>query len=348
MYSVPVPSFASQPRNSFATNSGPLSERMYSGIPRYSITSANASITSYLPSLRATRISADIGRVKADQGQIEQVIMNLAINARDAQPQGGNLVIETVNTTLDETFTRQHPGSKAGRYVMTSVTDSGTGMTPETLAHMFEPFFTTKDRGKGTGLGLATVYGVVKQSGGYILVESELGKGSCFKVYLPEIDEPVSAPVRAAPLAESFRGTETVLLVEDAEALRKLAYTLLEQNGYRVLAAASGLEALKVLEDKRDRIDLLLTDVIMPGINGRALAERLAPLQSGLKVLYMSGYTDSAIADHGVLDEGTNLLHKPFSEAALIQKIREVLDADTPNQPGARDVPVLAGNQATK
>jgi CheY-like chemotaxis protein len=154
--------------------------------------------------------------------------------------------------------------------------------------------------------------------------------------------------VRAAPLAESFRGTETVLLVEDAEALRKLAYTLLEQNGYRVLAAASGLEALKMLEDKRDRIDLLLTDVIMPGINGRALAERLAPLQSGLKVLFMSGYTDSAIADHGVLDEGTNLLHKPFSEAALIQKIREVLDADTPNQPGARDVPVLAGNQATK
>jgi len=294
------------------------------------------------------KLSADIGQVKADQGQVEQVIMNLVINARDALPQGGKLVVETVNTTLDEAFTRQHPGSRAGRYVMTSVTDSGTGMTPETLAHMFEPFFTTKDRGKGTGLGLATVYGVVKQSGGYILVESELGKGSCFKVYLPEIDEPVSAPVRAAPLAESFRGTETVLLVEDAEALRKLAYTLLEQNGYRVLAAASGLEALKMVEDKRDRIDLLLTDVIMPGINGRALAERLATLQNGLKVLYMSGYTDSAIADHGVLDEGTNLLHKPFSEEALIQKIREVLDADTPNQPGARGVPVLAGNQATK
>jgi two-component system, cell cycle sensor histidine kinase and response regulator CckA len=294
------------------------------------------------------KLSADIGRVKADQGQIEQVIMNLAINARDALPQGGKLVVETVNATLDEAYTRQHPGSKAGRYVMISVTDSGTGMTPETLAHMFEPFFTTKDRGKGTGLGLATVYGVVKQSGGYIWVESELGKGSCFKVYLPEIDEPVSAPVHAAPTAESFRGTETVLLVEDADALRKLAYTLLEQNGYHVLAAASGLEALKMVEDKRDRIDLLLTDVIMPGINGRALAERLAPLQSGLKVLYMSGYTDSAIADHGVLDEGTNLLHKPFSEEALIQKVREVLNADKPNQPGSRDVPVLAGNQAAK
>jgi len=296
----------------------------------------------------AMKLSADIGRVKADQGQIEQVIMNLVINARDALPQGGKLIVETVSETLDEAFTRQHPGSRVGRYVMISVADSGTGMTPETLAHLFEPFFTTKDRGKGTGLGLATVYGVVKQSGGYIWVESELGQGSRFKVYLPEIDEPVSAPARAAPSTETFRGTETVLLVEDAEALRKLAFTLLEQNGYHVLSAGSGLEALKMVEGMRDRVDLLLTDVIMPGINGRTLAERLAPLQSGLKVLYMSGYTDSAIADHGVLDEGTNLLHKPFSEEALIQKVREVLDADTLKQPGARNAPVLAGNQATK
>lgn len=294
------------------------------------------------------KLSADIGQVKADQGQVEQVIMNLVINARDALPQGGNLVVETTHATLDENFTRQHHGSKAGRYVMISVADSGTGMTPETLAHMFEPFFTTKDRGKGTGLGLATVYGVVKQSGGYILVESELGKGSCFKVYLPEIDEPVSAPVAAARLNDSFRGTETVLLVEDAEALRKLAFTLLDQNGYHVLAAGSGLEALKMMEGRQDRIDLLLTDVIMPGINGRALAEQLAPLQSGLKVLFMSGYTDSAIADHGVLAEGTNLLHKPFSEEALIQKVREVLDADKSNKHGSSNAPVLAGNQATK
>jgi two-component system cell cycle sensor histidine kinase/response regulator CckA len=296
----------------------------------------------------AMKLSADIGQVKADQGQVEQVIMNLVINARDALPQGGNLGVETINTTIDEAFTRQRPGSKAGRYVMISVTDSGTGMTPDTLAHLFEPFFTTKDRGKGTGLGLATVYGVVKQSGGYIWVESELGKGSCFKVYLPEINEPVSAPVRAAPSDESFRGSETVLLVEDADALRKLAFTLLGQNGYHVLAAASGPDALKLVEDQRDRIDLLLTDVIMPGINGRTLAERLAPLQSGMKVLYMSGYTDSAIADHGILDQGTNLLHKPFSEEELIQKVREVLDADKPGQPSSRDVPVLAGNQATK
>jgi CheY-like chemotaxis protein len=188
----------------------------------------------------------------------------------------------------------------------------------------------------------------VKQSGGYIWVESELGKGSCFKVYLPEINEPASAPVRATSPTETLHGSETVLLVEDAEALRKLAHTLLEQNGYRVLAAASGLEALKLVEDKPERIDLLLTDVIMPGINGRVLAERLASMQSGLKVLYMSGYTDSAIADHGILDEGTSLLHKPFSEEALIQKVRALLDADKSNQPGRRDVPVLAGNQATK
>ncbi|HYL69583.1 MAG TPA: PAS domain S-box protein [Candidatus Limnocylindria bacterium] len=293
-------------------------------------------------------LNSEIGQVKADQGQIEQVIMNLVINARDAMPEGGKLMVETAETSLDEAFTRQHPGSRVGRYVIISVTDTGTGMTPETLAHMFEPFFTTKDRGKGTGLGLATVYGVVKQSGGYILVESELRKGSCFKVYLPEINEPVSSPVRVTSPTETFHGTETVLLVEDAEALRKLAHTLLEQNGYRVLAAASGLEALKLVEDKHDRIDLLLTDVIMPGINGRVLAQRLAPIQSGLKVLYMSGYTDSAIADHGVLDEGTSLLHKPFSEEALIQKVRAVLDADKPNQQGARDVPVLAGIQGTK
>jgi two-component system cell cycle sensor histidine kinase/response regulator CckA len=294
------------------------------------------------------KLNDEIGQVKADQGQIEQVIMNLVINARDALPQGGKLLVKTINMTLDEAFTRQHPGSRMGRYVMLSVIDSGTGMTPETLAHLFEPFFTTKDRGKGTGLGLATVYGVVKQSGGYIWVNSELGKGSCFNVYLPEIDEPVSAPARTVPLGESFRGSETVLLVEDADALRKLALTLLEQNGYRVLAAPSGLDALKMVEVKRDRIDLLLTDVIMPGINGRELAERLAELQPGLKVLYMSGYTDSAIADHGVLDEGTNLLHKPFSEEALMQKVREVLDLDKSKPAGSRVALVLAGNQATK
>lgn len=294
------------------------------------------------------KLGADIGRVKADQGQIEQVIMNLVINARDALPQGGNLVIETVNATLDEAYMRQHPGSKAGRFVMLSVTDSGTGMTPETLAHLFEPFFTTKERGKGTGLGLATVYGVVKQSGGYITVESELGKGSCFKVYLPEIDEPVSVAVPAAPSTESFRGTETILLVEDADALRKLAFTLLDQNGYHVLAAASGLDALKLIEANPCKIDLLLTDVIMPGINGRVLAERLAALQTGLKILYMSGYTDSTIADHGVLDAGTSLLHKPFSEEALIQKVREVLDSEKPSQSASNEIPVLAGNSSAK
>ena len=294
------------------------------------------------------KLSQAIGRVKADQSQLEQVIMNLVINARDALPQGGTLKIETVNETLDEAYTRQHPGSKAGRFVMISVTDSGTGMTPETLAHLFEPFFTTKERGKGTGLGLATVYGVVKQSGGYISVESEVGKGSCFKVYLPEIDEPVSVASPPPPPTETFRGTETILLVEDADALRKLAFTLLEQNGFHVLAAASGLEALKMLEGKHDKIELLLTDVIMPGINGRVLAGRLAAMQPGLKVLYMSGYTDSTIADHGVLDAGTSLLHKPFSEEALIQKVREVLDSELPNNAATNEIPVLAGDSSAK
>jgi CheY-like chemotaxis protein len=231
---------------------------------------------------------------------------------------------------------------------MLSVTDDGMGMTLETLAHLFEPFFTTKERGKGTGLGLATVYGVVKQSGGYIWVDSELAKGSSFMVYLPQIEDPVSEAAPAAPPAESFRGAETVLLVEDADALRKLAHALLEQNGYHVLAAENGAAALKIAELKREPIHLLLTDVIMPGMNGRVLAERLAPLQAGLKVLYMSGYTDSAIADQGVLETGTYLLHKPFTEEALIQKVREVLDADAPDRPTSDEAAILTGNELGK
>jgi two-component system cell cycle sensor histidine kinase/response regulator CckA len=289
-----------------------------------------------------------IGRVKADQSQIEQVVMNLVVNARDALPQGGRLVIETANVNLDHAYTLHHPGSRVGPYVALSVTDNGTGMNVETLAHLFEPFFTTKERGKGTGLGLATVYGVVKQSGGYIWVDSELGKGSSFKVYLPLIDEPVSAPAPAALPADSFRGEETILLVEDADALRKLAHALLEQNGYHVLAAENGEVALKIAEQNRERIHLLLTDVIMPGMTGRTLADRLIALRTGLKVLYMSGYTDSAIADQGVLEPGTYLLHKPFSEETLIQKVREVLDADAPGQSAPKEAEVLAGSESRR
>jgi two-component system cell cycle sensor histidine kinase/response regulator CckA len=295
----------------------------------------------------ATRLNPALGRVKADQSQMEQVLLNLAVNARDAMPQGGKLLIETSNVTFDEIYTRQHPGSKAGHYVMLSVTDTGTGMDAETLAHLFEPFFTTKERGKGTGLGLATVYGVVKQSGGYIWVDSELIKGSTFKIHLPLLEEKADVQVSMTPTKNLARGSETVLFVEDAEALRKLGQALLEENGYRVFAAEDGAEALQIVAEKRAAINILVTDVIMPGINGRVLADRLRPLQPGIKVLYMSGYTDSAIAEHGVLEPGTYLLHKPFTEEALLQKVREVLDGIKAGQPVSLRVPKRAGCETT-
>src|ERR1700737_5479733 len=289
-----------------------------------------------------------ISQVKADPGQIEQVVMNLAVNARDAMPDGGKLTIQTANVELDAAFAREHPGSIPGHYVMLAVTDSGTGMDPETQAQIFEPFFTTKDRDKGTGLGLATVYGVVKQSSGYIAVDSEMGKGASFKIYLPRIEQPVAThcEVNQAPL--TVRGYETILLVEDAEPLRKLAHMFLRDNGYQVLTAADGAEAQQVAAQNAGPIHLLLTDVVMPGINGRVLAEQLAPRHPAMKVLYMSGYTDSFIAGHGVLEEGVHLLHKPFTEDALMRKVRELLDAgkdakETDN--GARpETPVLAGS----
>jgi PAS domain S-box-containing protein len=268
-----------------------------------------------------------IGQVKADTGQIEQVVMNLAVNARDAMPEGGKLTIQTANAELDAAFTREHPGLIAGPYVMLAVTDTGTGMDPETQAQIFEPFFTTKGRDKGTGLGLATVYGVVKQSNGYIAVESEKGKGALFKVYLPRIELPVAAKSEGMQALPTVRGSETILLVEDAEPLRLLAQLFLKENGYQVLTAADGAEAEQIAAENPGPIHLLLTDVVMPGINGRVLAERLAPKRPAMKVLYMSGYTDSFMAGHGVLDEGIHLLHKPFTEDALMRKIRERLDA---------------------
>jgi two-component system, cell cycle sensor histidine kinase and response regulator CckA len=267
-----------------------------------------------------------LGQVKADQSQLEQVLMNLAVNARDAMPGNGKLTIRTANVELDAAYTRQHPGSKPGLYVMLAVTDTGIGMDPETQAHIFEPFFTTKERDKGTGLGLATVYGVVKQSGGYIAVDSEPGKGASFSVFLPRVEQTVVATEVSSPQMLSLRGTETILLVEDAEPLRKLAHMFLKDNGYRVLTAADGEDALQVARQHAAPIQLLLTDVVMPGINGRVLAERLGPWQPGMKVLYMSGYTDSFIAGHGVLEPGTHLLHKPFTDEVLIRKVRQVLD----------------------
>ena len=289
-----------------------------------------------------------IGQVKADSGQIEQVVMNLAVNARDAMQDGGKLTIQTADAELDAVFAKEHPGSVPGQYVMLAVTDTGTGMDPETQSQIFEPFFTTKGRDKGTGLGLATVYGVVKQSNGYIAVESEKGKGASFKIYLPRIEQPVTAPSKSSPALLTIRGSETILLVEDAEPLRKLARMFLTDNGYQVLTAADGSEAQQVAAQNPGPIHLLLTDVVMPGINGRVLAERLAPRHPAMKVLYMSGYTDSFIAGHGVLEEGIHLLHKPFTEEALMRKVREVLDAGRDakeTESVARgETPVLAGH----
>jgi two-component system, cell cycle sensor histidine kinase and response regulator CckA len=277
-------------------------------------------------------LESELGTVKADRGQVEQVIMNLAVNARDAMPSGGTLYVETANRILDEIYTREHPGSRPGRYVVLAVRDSGVGMNKETIAHIFEPFFTTKELGKGTGLGLATVYGIVKQSGGYIAVESNPGEGASFQMFLPRVDEPVAPSVATPAIVPDMKGSETILLAEDAEALRKLAKSLLEGHGFEVLAARDGEEALYLAEQHSGRIDLLVTDVVMPGINGRVLAERLRDSRPETKVLYMSGYTDSFIAGHGVLDQKTNLLHKPFSEEMLLRHVRDVLDATAVSQ----------------
>jgi len=276
----------------------------------------------------STSLAADLGQVKADHGQIEQVIMNLAVNARDAMPSGGELRIETANREFDQAYTRHHPGARPGLYVMLSVVDSGMGIDAETLAHIFEPFFTTKEVGKGTGLGLATVYGVVKQSEGYVWVDSAVGKGASFQVFLPRVDEEQSIqfPTRGQE-AKTAGGSETILLVEDSEPLRKLTQSFLESNGFAVLVAQDGEDAVKIEAAAARKIHLLVTDVVMPGINGRVLAERLRLNQPEMKVLYISGYTDSFIAIHGVLERGMTLLNKPYTENELVQKVRETLRA---------------------
>jgi PAS domain S-box-containing protein len=275
----------------------------------------------------ATRLAPDTGRVKADPGQLEQVLMNLAVNSRDAMPHGGKLTLETSNVDLSEGYAADHYPAKPGLYVMIAVTDTGTGMTEETQAHMFEPFFTTKEKGKGTGLGLATVYGIIKQSGGFIWVYSELGHGTTFKIYLPRVQESadvvegrVPAPARAA------RGTETVLLAEDEAPVRAVARQVLERHGYTVLEAPSAEAALDIAARYSGAIHLLLTDVIMPGLSGRELANRLADVRPEARVIFMSGYTDDAVTRHGVLQPGLAYLQKPFTPDTLGQKVREVLD----------------------
>lgn len=274
----------------------------------------------------ATVQCVGLGRVKADPAQIGQVIMNLAVNARDAMPHGGKLTIETSNVNLDESYARSHAGVKPGPYAMLAVSDTGIGMDTETRSHIFEPFFTTKGK-KGTGLGLATVYGIVKQSGGNIWVYSEPGRGTTFKVYLPSVEEEMVTSYSGARRAHSVAGSETILLVEDEEALRALVRKVLESNGYKVLEARSGEDAAAVSERHQGPIQLLLTDVVMPAMSGRELAEHLASSHREMRVLYMSGYTDNAIVHHGVLEPGAAFLQKPFNPGTLLERVREVLDS---------------------
>jgi two-component system, cell cycle sensor histidine kinase and response regulator CckA len=269
----------------------------------------------------------NLGRVKTDPGQIEQVILNLAVNARDAMPKGGSLLIETTNIELDEEYARHHIGVEPGWYVMLSVTDTGCGMPPEVREHIFEPFFTTKEEGKGTGLGLSTVYGIIKQTGGNIWVYSEVGRGTTFKIYLPRVDEETDAfPSRDDPEALP-KGNETVLLVEDDSSVRDLVARILKNQGYTILEARNGDEAIRIAREHAGKeIHLLLTDVVMPQMGGRELVARFRGLHPGVKVLFISGYSDNTITHQAMVKPGEPLLQKPFSLITLAKKVRDVLD----------------------
>ncbi|MGA9075157.1 MAG: ATP-binding protein, partial [Candidatus Sulfotelmatobacter sp.] len=292
--------------------------------------------------------AAVLGSVRADAGQIDQVIMNLALNARDAMPSGGKLTIETSNVSLDEEYARFHAPLRPGDYVMLSISDTGLGMDSETQSHIFEPFFTTKGT-KGTGLGLSTVYGIIKQSGGYIWVSSESGKGTTFKIYLPRVAERAETLAQVVSSEEAVftePGTETILLAEDEANLRYLARQFLEKQGYQVIEAADGAVAMQIAVAHEGVIHLLLTDVIMPGMNGRELAQRISEIRPQTKVLYMSGYTENVIGHDGTLDAGVSLLQKPFTLRDLKSKVREVLDST----PVLRevDMPVQTARASTR
>jgi PAS domain S-box-containing protein len=275
------------------------------------------------------RNSADLGTIRADASQMEQIIMNLAVNSRDSMPKGGRFTIETSNVELDNLYRASHPVVQSGKYVLLAVSDTGVGMDAETQAHIFEPFFTTKEQGKGTGLGLATVYGVVKQSGGFIWVYSELGRGTTFKIYLPRVDEPAaSIPVVHIP-SSLARGTETVLLAEDEQDVREVAREFLESAGYTVLEAAGGAEALQVSAAHAGSIDLLITDMVMPGISGQELARKMRTLRDGIRVIYMSGYSEHAAGEAAKCDAAAVVLTKPFSRSVLLRTVRDILPIPT-------------------
>ena len=274
-----------------------------------------------------TVLDRSLGRIKVDPGEVEQALLNLVVNAKDAMPSGGKLTIETANKELDREYAQRHLGMKPGRYVMLSASDTGAGMSAEVRERIFEPFFTTKEKGKGTGLGLSMVYGIVKQSGGYIWVYSEPGQGTTFKIYLPQVDEPLEGETKKKVVEGGLPGgQETILVAEDEEEVRRLAVDILAKRGYRILEAPHGGDAFLICEQARAPVHLLLTDVVMPGLNGPELARRLKHFYPEMKVLFMSGYTDNTVFQPGVLDHGMLFLQKPFSVEGLLGKVREALD----------------------
>ncbi len=273
----------------------------------------------------STKLDPVAGHIKADPGQIEQVVMNLTVNARDAMPNGGKVLVSTANLTLDRTVSARS-GLTPGKYVVLAVTDTGTGMTEEVKAHIFEPFFTTKPLGKGTGLGLATCFGIVKQSSGHIEVDTKVGKGTTFKVYFPQVDAPMDPVAVEKPVTEVAGGTETLLLAEDEAIVRELAVTSLRERGYTVIEARNGAEALRLAHEHHGKVDLILTDVVMPVMGGREMADAVRESYPGIKILFTSGYSDEVIVSHGVLRKGINFIQKPYRGDNLARRVREVLD----------------------